>query len=284
MAPGVTSQSSAQDRRAAGGAHYCEFAPGAALGDSIECFWRSTIRDENGFESLHRVLPDGCMDLLFDLSPQHIARASIIGTMTRGQTVVRTGRVELVGVRFRPGGLSRFLRLDAGELTDARAELSEFWGRSARDVCRRLQEAPAERRIDILQDVLRNRAGQAQPDAFVQHCVARIEASHGAFRMSDLERSTGFSARQLERKFARHVGISPKTFARVVRLRSVIAALRRSNTFGWADLAGEFGFADQPHFAREFKALCGVSPSEYASQKQMQSDVGILQDGGFPLN
>jgi AraC-like DNA-binding protein len=31
----------------------------------------------------------------------------------------------------------------------------------------------------------------------------------------------------------------------------------------WVTLAGDFGFADQPHLAREFKAFSGLTPTDY---------------------
>jgi len=75
--------------------------------------------------------------------------------------------------------------------------------------------------------------------------------------------STGLSARQLERKFARNLGISPKTFARVVRFKSVVAAAGRPDPPDWVRLAGDFGYADQPHLVREFKIFSGLTPVDY---------------------
>ena len=41
--------------------------------------------------------------------------------------------------------------------------------------------------------------------------------------VGDLEKSTGLSTWQLERQFARHLGIPPKTYARVVRFKAMAA-------------------------------------------------------------
>src|SRR5687768_17728539 len=97
--------------------HYREFPPEPLLAGFVECFWTSTVRAAPRTSSFYRVLPDGCMDLLFDFSAVGRARASVIGTMTRPLTVITTGPVDLLGVRFRPGGLSVFLTLDATEVT-----------------------------------------------------------------------------------------------------------------------------------------------------------------------
>jgi AraC-like DNA-binding protein len=203
------------------------------------------------------------MDLLFDFMSVGSQRASVIGTMTRPLTVTTTGPVDLLGVRFRPGGLSAFLTLDAAELTDAQVDLTNFWGHLAEEIWRRLSEATPAGRVWLLHEMLNARAnGRIQTDPFILHCVTRIEAARGDLRIGELEKSTGLSARQLERKFARHLGISPKTFARVVRFRALAAAATKPDP-NWVTLAGDFGFADQPHLAREFKAFAGLTPTDY---------------------
>jgi AraC-like DNA-binding protein len=220
------------------------------------------------------------MDLLFDFIAADRPRASVIGTMSRPLIVTTTGPVSLLGVRFRPGGLSGFCALNAAELTDAQVDLTNFWGQWAQEAWHRLGEASPAERIGLLQKVLSARAnGRIQTDPFIHHCVARIEAARGGLRIADLEKSTGLSARQLERKFARHLGISPKTFARVVRFKGVAAAAANPDPPDWVRLAGDFGYADQPHLAREFKAFSGLTPVNYLNVINGPSqDVGFLQD------
>src|SRR6266545_3200550 len=111
--------------------YYREFPPGPFLAAAVECFWTSTVLTAPRASSFHRVLPDGCMDLLFDFTAVGRRRASVIGTMTRPLTVTTSGPVDLLGVRFRPGGLAAFVTLDAAELTDTRVDLTDFWGRLA---------------------------------------------------------------------------------------------------------------------------------------------------------
>jgi AraC-like DNA-binding protein len=214
------------------------------------------------------------MDLLFDFMAVDCRRTSVIGTMTRALIVTTTGAVSLLGVRFRPGGLSGFCALNAAELTDAQVDLTNFWGQLAQETWHRLGETSPAERIGLLQKVLGARTnGGNQTDPFIHHCVTRIEAARGGLRIRDLERSTGLSARQLERKFARHLGISPKSFARVVRFKAVAGAAAAANPDppDWVRLAGDFGFADQPHLVREFKAFSGLTPVDYLNASTERS-------------
>ena len=97
---------------------YREIIPKRELQPFVECFW--TSRTEGGAVSATRVLPDGCVDLIFDLTPG-FETAFWVGTMTR-TVVVETSRPRhLLGVRFHPGGAKGLLDLPLKELTDRRA-------------------------------------------------------------------------------------------------------------------------------------------------------------------
>jgi AraC-like DNA-binding protein len=220
------------------------------------------------------------MDLVFDFMAGDSRRASVIGTMTRPLIFTTTGPVDFFGVRFRPGGLSRFVSLDAAEVIDARVDLANFWGQLAQEAWHRLGEANPADRVRLLQELLGARAnGRIQTDPFIRHCVTRIEIARGGLRIGDLEKSTGLGSRQLERKFARQLGISLKTFARVVRFKAVVAAAAGPDPLDWAGLAVDFGYADQPHLVREFKVFSGLTPAGYFhAMAAPRTDVGFLQD------
>jgi hypothetical protein len=66
------------------------------------------------------------MDLIFDFGPDTNRRMSVIGTMTRPLVFRIHGPTDLLGIRFHPGGLPRHVFLDASELTDDKADLTNF--------------------------------------------------------------------------------------------------------------------------------------------------------------
>jgi transcriptional regulator GlxA family with amidase domain len=63
------------------------------------------------------------------------------------------------------------------------------------------------------------------------------------------------SERQLERIFQCELGLTPKLFARINRLRRGISEAKAGTSL--ANAAANAGFADQPHFNRELRALLG---------------------------
>jgi AraC-like DNA-binding protein len=78
------------------------------------------------------------------------------------------------------------------------------------------------------------------------------------------------SERQLERLLDEHAGLSPKTFARIVRFRRAVVAARGGMPL--ASAAAASGYADQSHFTRDVRDLTGHAP------RALLPNVGSVQD------
>jgi methylphosphotriester-DNA--protein-cysteine methyltransferase len=91
--------------------------------------------------------------------------------------------------------------------------------------------------------------------------VERVVSARGNLRIGCLGPALGLTRQHLARQFAEHVGVSPKMFARVVRLRSLLAHVRNVETVGWSPLALSHGFYDQSHLIEDFRELTGL-PSD----------------------
>jgi AraC-like DNA-binding protein len=239
---------------------YREYAPCAALRTHVACYWTIASNDLAG----HRVLPDGCMDLLFDLSGAAAATSSLIGTMTEAIVTSAVERERLLGVRFRPGEAFAFVGVPAGEATDRVVPLGDALGRVADELSDELVTAPdAPARLAILDRRLLALRERARPaDSRVRRAVARILDSPARARVAWLARDLGVGERQLERTFVERVGIGPKAFARVARLQALVARMSVVDArASWATLAADVGYADQAHMIRDVKRLAGVTPA-----------------------
>lgn len=70
---------------------------------------------------------------------------------------------------------------------------------------------------------------------------------------------------QLRRIFLRRTGVAPKLYADRLKLNQAASLLTDSEK-SVAEIAAEFGYMDQYHFSRRFKAVMGMSPTRYRSQ------------------
>ncbi len=248
--------------------HYREHDPNAALRPYVSCYW--ALRTAAG-PAANRVLPDGCVDLLFDLgaaSGASNAPATFVGPMTRPLALTLPRGVDLFGVRFRPGAGAAFLALGLAPLRDRSPDLDDLWGGRAGS---RLAEALAEtadpaERVRVVDRALLGRLGHARaPHPKVRAAVEALR--RGEPRVAGLSAELGLGERQLQRLFLEHVGVGPTFFRRIVRLQALLSALPAAAERGWARLALDLGYADQAHLARDVRAMSGVSPTALGRER-----------------
>lgn len=226
---------------------YVEIEPAPLLRPWIECFW--TRSDEAQPGGQHRILPDGCADFVFDLTE---GNAIAVGTMTRPLLLDGSNPHHFLGVRFRPGRAAAFLRIPLAEITDARVSLRDVW-----------RDAPERADVATLESALLRRLAPDR-DARVDAAIAQIASTNA--RIDDVARDIGISRQHLARQFRHHVGVSPKTFARVMRFRRLVDALPREQDADWASLAAGHGYYDQSHLIDEFRELAGTTPGGFLSK------------------
>ena len=240
------------------------------LAPYVECYWALTARQAPPWRS--RILPDGSNDVILDLAAE--PRAFVVGVMNRADLVPLAGHVDLLGVRFRPGGALPFLRVALHELVDRHVPLDTFWGMRAGSLADAVAAAPLADRVHVLERFLiANRAPATPADDLIRRAVDLMRRTRGGIGMHAAAEALGVGERRLERAFDIAIGLSPKRFARVVRFLGAVREIGRSRGSGTA-VAFAAGYADQPHFVREFKRLAGVTPAQYAAERR----VGIVQD------
>ncbi len=229
---------------------YLEIRPAAALEPWVECFWS---RVDDGSAGEHRVLPDGCADLVFDLTD---GEGTAVGTMTRPLLMAPRAQSEFFGVRFHPGRAAAFLRIPLAEITDAKVPLQDLWRGDPSDEIAS-GESLRERITTLERELIRRLRPDGDPR--VDAAIERI--AHGEHGIEKVARDIGISRQHLARQFLHHVGVSPKTFARVMRFRRVVeSADRRAD---WAEVAARHGYYDQSHLIADFRALAGTTPGSF---------------------
>lgn len=183
--------------------------------------------------------------------------ATVNGVCSGHQTRVLAGRGGVVGVAFRPGCFRPFLGAPVSTITDRSVDAREVFGPDLPD---QPEVATVERFLRAHRPEPDPRAGEAA------EIVTRIVTKPELTRVDALAGDAGTSVRQLQRLFAEYVGIGPKWVIRRYRLHEVTERLAKGAEIDWAALAADLGYADQAHFARDFKAMFGESPTWYAER------------------
>jgi AraC-like DNA-binding protein len=227
---------------------YREHRVDGALGRWVECAWT-----REGPDGHDRIVPDGCMDLIFS---DEGGLTAIGPNTTAFLAPVRNGG-SVVGVRLHPGAAPPLFGVPAPALRDARESAHKLWG----DAARRLEEQVARaetatERAHILIAFLSNRAA-AEPDPLVRAAAKRLEAG----RVTEVARELAVSERHLRRLVSAQVGYGPKLLGRILRLRRALGQVREGAEL--AEVAYAAGYADQAHFSNDCSELAGVPPGRF---------------------
>ena len=247
--------------------YYHEFDPPPALAGHVASFWGAEVRDvEPGH--LHQVIPDGCVGLVASRRADGETRLTIQGPRLDPLWIPVGEGDRFWGVRFWPDAGGPLLGQPARSLLGVLRAPDDLLGPSAVALAERLGECgDPDSAASTWGEVLGPLVARCPPlDGVVRTALLAIIAARGEAPIGELASAVHLSPRQLQRRFSAAVGLSPKQFARVRRVRSALQHLVSDSPMSWSAVAADLGFADQAHLIREFGALAGMTPVEVADR------------------
>jgi AraC-like DNA-binding protein len=209
---------------------------------------------------VQKTLPYPCAHLVFDAG-----KTAIFGVMRGAFEYRLEGQGRVLGVRFRPGGFRSLLGAPLATITDRTIPLARVYELdSAAAETTVLAAADDAGMIQCVEAILRTRMPPADETVDLVHgIIGRIESDRTINRVDELVVRVDLGARALQRLFSDYVGVTPKWVIRRFRLHDAASRLANSEGVNLTHLAHELGYSDQAHFARDFKAIVGRSPSDY---------------------
>jgi AraC-like DNA-binding protein len=198
----------------------------------------------------------------------------VAGLSESSAYVVAEGAASCLQVDFTPIGAHLFFGTPMRELTNRVVDVDDVLGRDGNLVAR-LEAAPTwDARFALIDEVIAARVGEARrPAPEILWAWRALEITNGAVRVATLAERVGRSRRHLAAQFREHVGLTPKTYARVARFSLAVKLLRVGRVESFAELAHECGYFDQAHLIRDFRQFAGTTPPEFAGR--------VLPDGGI---
>lgn len=263
-----------------GGWEFLVAPPPPDLLGIVEAFWISRGR----VTFLHeKILPQNNIELMFNLeqpfgvpnrppNDRSFKRAWVAGMQQEWLMVTpKYDAAEpsyLLSVRMPPLGAYQVLDLPLSEISRDVIELDSTLGDQVNAIRERLgNTTDAGLQLAILCEFVRARVVRSRSiiRADARSAVASLTVTHGVERIEDICKSLHISRKHLRTLMLSHVGLTPKSYARMFRFRRVIDLVQsRRATLNWAQLAVSCGYYDQAHFNREFRDFCGMTPAEFA--------------------
>jgi AraC-like DNA-binding protein len=244
----------------------------------VMCHW-NLVGEAHDTPVMNTIVPDGTMKLIFHYGDPYLhqprpgvwvdlPRCFLIGQLTKPYVVRPVGRTGSFVVRFHPGGFQPFWGGPLKAFENTAVPLETLFGHAGAELGRRVLLAQdTGERIDVVEGFLFDRLLLRQEaDAVITRTLAEIRSANGTLTVDELSRRINVHRRQLSRKFAAFVGLSPKQFSRTVRLHSALRRLRFDGMNDLTGLAYESAFFDQAHFIKEFNAFTGLTPKSSHSE------------------
>lgn len=171
--------------------------------------------------------------------------------------------VSCVRMRLGPGAARPLLGVPAVDLVGRVVPLGALPSGTARAMARELAYREPQDVMARLADLLPSPTGRSRDrDRLLRAAVAALSTrrDRAPAAVRDVALELAVSERQLRNLFAEGVGLSPKHFARIDRVRHV---LDHALTAPWAELAAATGYYDQSHMTADFRTLMGVPPRAF---------------------
>ena len=252
----------APKRVLARGEDYLYLLPHPALQPWISNY-TVTFPSRSSISDAYTVIPHGSATLVLAAGAQGIS-ASLFGPATAPCTVGAQANLSalLFIIEFQPAGLFAFTGAAQKELADRTVP----FGLLCPVLCARLAELlERARSVYELADgadalLLSNLRGTCPPA--LPSSIQTVIARGGNLSMAELSGSVFYSERHLARLFDAYLGLSAKTFSRLVRVNRAVRLLGNSHC-SLTRACCLSGYYDFSHFARDFKAVCGLTPQQY---------------------
>lgn len=220
---------------------YREWPPPATWTHAVACLWEQQVVGAR----VQRVLPDGHFDLLFfdsgDLEVVGLADVVALPALPAG--------TRLRGVRFRPEAVGPALRTDASLLKNLSLPAQDVLG--AREVGRLMDPQGLDAWVRGI-----------KPDRRVALALGLLK-SRSVEEVADL---LPLSSRHLRRALLAHIGLTPRTYQRIVRLQRFVRAADQGVSLAAA--AADAGYADQAHLSREVKRFSALTPAQLVQERR----------------
>jgi AraC-like DNA-binding protein len=218
-----------------------------------------------GAQSLVHV-PDPATALVFRTTVARHSDLMVVGPRTRASYYGGKDFPLCLRIRLRPGAARPLLGVPLRELVDRVVPLADLWEDSTGLPYRLASLGPDPRLVlrHLEAALLARIAAQTAEDLARGELVATAAEALAVRQqpLPALARRLAVSERHLRDLFTDGVGLAPKRFARISRLRGVLDS-GRTRAVGWSHLAAATGYYDQSHMTAEFRAMMGVPPTAF---------------------
>ncbi|WP_299229122.1 helix-turn-helix domain-containing protein [uncultured Psychroserpens sp.] len=243
------------------------------------------ISKTENFVSNGATLPDGFVEIYFSkhdpisikMNERNLSTYSnsafVIGQSTSKIEFKPKGEQKLISLKIQPWATSMFLPDKADLYKDKAIAIDDLVSPKLSLLQRMVvNSSTKEEAFKHIEDFLiQSQKTSSKFSKLIYFAVNYIFQNHIGFSVKKLTNLLNVSRQYLERQFVAQIGISPKQFARVIRIRSLTNHFKSNPNISLTELSYKFGYFDQSHFIRDFQLIAATSPKKFLSSNNFMS-------------
>jgi AraC-like DNA-binding protein len=222
---------------------------------------------------VNRTLPDtslvmsfrykGQVSFLSNHAKKELSAFTLTGLRRSDRLISYAKDTANILVMFREAAAHAFIKEPLHEIFEDSVSLDNFAGyRNLSVMEEQLAEAAGNvQRIALIEQFLLSRLFNQQPDQLITAALEKIQGAKGIIKIKELTKALYISQDAFEKRFRRTVGVSPKQFAYITKMKAVVNSAFNKRSL--AEIAFDAGYYDQPHFNKDFKLFTGQTPTDF---------------------
>lgn len=239
------------------------FAPSPDLAPLVRRYWMPVWSLPDGHVSVQRVLQYPVC--LIVVSRDY---ALLVGPSSGLSTTELAGNGWALGTMLQPAAGLALVGGPVEQLTDTAVPLpDEALVAEIRDAIGDDPDDPDRQQAGVaaVERALAVHLPVDEEGLLVNAIVEYVEGDPEVRRVGQICEKFAITERTLQRLTARRIGLSPKWLIQRRRLHEAAERLRETDR-DLARVAADLGYADQAHFGRDFRAVTGLTPGEFAAE------------------
>ncbi len=230
--------------------------------------------------TVDRFLPNGDTEILIDFhdTPQFIYDNNTLkeiqacnhvwasGLRTDPITIPSGNGAAMMVIAFKKGMAAPFFPFPMEEIADCVVDADLIWGSDFADLRERLlDERNIAMRFWLVEEFLLARfASVLNINPCIAFALNEMTKRPDRISIARMNEQIGYSQKHFTEMFRKHVGVTPKSYLKIMRFQKAIQAIDASDNIEWDMIAQECGFYDQSHFISDFKHFSGFTPEQYS--------------------
>ncbi len=233
--------------------------------------------------NVDRFLPNGDTEILVDFydAPQYIYDNQTLkeiqacrnvwasGFRTGPITIPSGNNAAMMVIAFKKGMAAPFFPFPMSEIVDSVVDADLVWGGEFGDLREKLlNENDVDERFRMVENFLIGKI-HAGPDLnpCVAFAVSEMAKRPDHLSIAHMNTQIGYSQKHFTDLFRRQVGVTPKSYLKVMRFQKAVRTIDAEGSCDWVSISQECGFYDQAHFINDFKHFSGFTPAVYSEIK-----------------